>query len=134
MVERRGRQDLQVVGFVPGEGRPPPHSDLTHEEQDIWVETVEAMPAGWFTPETHQMLRAYCTHCVLVERLSKQALQPRLLPADLANLSKLLILETGQALRLARAMRLAPSTRLHKDTAAAKVQNQSRGRPWSVSA
>jgi hypothetical protein len=133
MVERRGRQDLQVVGFVPGEGRPGVPQDMSPDEGKIWKATVEAMPPGWFTGETHPLLRQYCTHVVLAERISKAARFAKQ-PARLAQYIKLLAQETGLVTRLARAMRLAPSTRLHKDSASTKVENQSRGRPWSASA
>lgn len=50
----------QNVTSLPERPRAP--EDLTAEQQEIWRETVEAMPPNWFRPETHQSLSHYCVH------------------------------------------------------------------------
>ena len=72
----RGRistASLSVVGVggVEIERRPPPPSELTHEQAVEWRAVVNRLPATWFPAETHGMLAAYCRHVVAARRVAE---------------------------------------------------------------
>jgi hypothetical protein len=51
----------QVEVFVPGR-RPEPPPELVGEARAEWERVTAALPAGWFTTETHALLTLYCQH------------------------------------------------------------------------
>lgn len=44
--------------------RPKAPDHLTAEQKVIWKETVDAMAADWFRPETLEVLAQYCRHVI----------------------------------------------------------------------
>jgi hypothetical protein len=70
----RGRKSLAEIETqvaVAIVRRPDAPLDLTPEESDVWIETVEAMPADWFPRETWPLLRQWCRHTVSARRLAQ---------------------------------------------------------------
>ncbi len=74
----RGRKSsaaLEIAGIgvqaVTVVNRPHPPLDLTPEEMDVWVETVEAMPADWFPRESWPLLRQWCRHTITARRVAQ---------------------------------------------------------------
>lgn len=67
---------LEVVGAGNASrlARPEPLPDLTDEAAEVWMHTVEALPADWFRPETWHLLAAYC-RAVVNERLASQIMR-----------------------------------------------------------
>jgi len=85
-----------------------PH-DLTDEEVVIWVATVNAEPADWFSPSTMPLLTQYCRHTVEARRIAE--LKDRAYAKkDFATYNQLIAAqarESGALAMLATKMRLA---------------------------
>ena len=65
-----------AVAVIGGNGieavhRPNPPSELDSEEQKIWKDIVNRMPAEWFPAETHGLLVQYCRLIVSARRISE---------------------------------------------------------------
>ena len=70
----RGRASVAQIetrGAVTLVNRPDAPLDLTPEETAEWVEIAEAMPADWFTRETHGLLKQYCRHIIAARRVAQ---------------------------------------------------------------
>lgn len=52
--------------------RPTPPGHLTAEQQEVWRNTVDSLPADWFRPETHEVLAQYCRHVVAARHVADQ--------------------------------------------------------------
>src|SRR5262245_37307613 len=67
----RTQEEAGVVGevTVPGQERPPAPADMGHEERVVWEQTVASMPAGWFGGETFPLLRLFCFHTCLANKM-----------------------------------------------------------------
>ena len=61
-MSRKSIADLSIVPEIPLGSKPKPPAELTPEQSIVWNDTVSAMPAGWFKPETHNSLIQYCRH------------------------------------------------------------------------
>lgn len=60
-----------VEGQISAVQRPNAPLDLTPDEAVAWVDTVNAMPADWFPPETWPLLRQWCRHHVTSARVAQ---------------------------------------------------------------
>jgi hypothetical protein len=50
--------------------RPPPSKHLTDEQQQVWHEVLDDLPADWFRPSNLAFLEAYCRHVVASRRIA----------------------------------------------------------------
>ena len=50
--------------------RPPAPEHLTAAQKVVWRQTVDAMTADWFRPETLEVLAQYCRHVVEARELA----------------------------------------------------------------
>jgi hypothetical protein len=51
--------------------RPGPPSELDKDEQQVWIDTVQSMEAGWFPKETHGLLTQYCRQILRARFIAK---------------------------------------------------------------
>ncbi len=126
---KRGRKtggDLSTVVIDIGrQGMPPPPpSELTDAQSDIWRDVVSSLPAIWFKRAAYPILIAYCRHACRARLLELQIAQFEIEWAKVAGgierLDKLLALserETRAMLACARALRLTPHQQMHPRTA-----------------
>ncbi len=140
MVQKRGRKsgediatEMQPVAVV---DRPAPILNLTPEESDVWAETVDAMPADWFRPETFPLLAQWCRHTVTARRVA-QLVDNAMAREDLdqGELKELLGMqakETAALKALAASMRLSQQASYNAQSAGtAKKGRATVKRPWS---
>jgi hypothetical protein len=57
---RKGDSEQNAVEAAGMRPSPPDYFDSARSQ--IWRETIEACPAGWFPPQTLPLLAMYCTH------------------------------------------------------------------------
>jgi hypothetical protein len=108
---------------------------LTAEQSVVWNTVVAARQAGWFGPETHGLLIAYCKHYTEAARLDaaldgfdSEWLKDADGVARYAALAKLREMHTRALTSLATKMRLTHQSQYHKDAKGARpVQPK---RPW----
>ena len=128
---KRGRKtagDILAESAVLDDVRPDAPYHLTEEESEVWKSIVDAMPPGWFRPESHNILAAHCRH-VCRERFVSKALriaeeQHLLRPEALTEYRKLAgecERETKSIISTARALRLTPHARIDPKTAHRRV-------------
>jgi hypothetical protein len=75
---QRGRKStaaLAVVTPITITKRLAPPEHLPADQQKIWQETVDAMPADWFGPEHLPMLESYCRHIAFGRTIGKALAQ-----------------------------------------------------------
>ena len=71
---RKSTAQLEVVGkgkIVERSERPLPPGELTGEQAAVWQSVVDALPAEWFPPETHELLVMYCRHVITARRVGE---------------------------------------------------------------
>lgn len=132
---RKSAAELTVASAVSTIRRPDAPLDLTPEESDVWVATVEAMPADWFPRETFPLLAQWCRHTVSARRVSQliDAASSRD-EVDVAELRELLAMqarETGALKAMAAAMRLSQQASYSARGAGGEKSRRSAfKRPW----
>ena len=128
MGERRGPKtalDLKVVRRVGGWERPGPPEDMTDHEKDIWRQTVSAMPATWFTAETHELLRQYCFHAMAADRLAAI-----LRHAHDSAMARDHAVQTNAMVALARSLRISKMQRQREPRDEALKRSTPQRRVW----
>lgn len=137
-MRQRGRKSaasLTVAGAVTVIERPSAPLDLTPEETDVWVATVEAMPGDWFPRETHPLLAQWCRHTVTSRRVAQliDAASSRD-EVDVGELKELLGMqakETGALKALAASMRLSQQASYSaRGAGGEKSRRSTMKRPW----
>jgi len=117
-----GVETIQVIE------RPAPPAELTKEQQLVWREIVESLPADWFTPENFGLLIQYCRHLVESRHVAqviqifkadaaKEAKKKNGEPFDVEAYDRLLKMQEreGRALSsLATRMRMTQQTKYDK--------------------
>jgi hypothetical protein len=138
----RGRKSIAAIeaeGFGGGAvalvRRPDAPLDLTPEESDVWVETVEAMPADWFPRETWPLLRQWCRHTVTARRVSQlidaTAAREELDVAEMRELLSMQAKETAALKAMAAAMRLSQQASYSaRGAGGEKSRRTTVKRPW----
>ena len=129
---------LAVVPVVLEPRKPPPPDNLKGKAAQVWRDTVETMPGGWFDRYHEPMLSAYCRHVVCAERLTAfvEAFDDGWLMEEggIQRLDKLLAMrerESRAVVMCARSMRLTQQAQMHPRTAARAIANTPSGpRPW----
>ena len=134
---RKSASELAVVqsGVVATVERPKPPLDLTEQETDVWVETVEAMPADWFPRETWPLLRQWCRHTVAARRVGQlidaECAREELDMAGLDKLYQMQARETAALKALAASMRLSQqSSYSARGAGGEKSRRATAKRPW----
>src|SRR5262245_14838451 len=51
--------------------RPSPPPGLNEEQELVWIEIVNRMPAEWFPRETHELLIQYCRITIRLRRIAE---------------------------------------------------------------
>lgn len=115
--------------------RAEPPLDLTPAETDVWVETVNAMPADWFPRETWPLLRQWCRHTVTAHRVAQLIDQASAAEEiDLAEMKELLGMQARETVALksmASAMRLSQQASYSaRGAAGTKGRRTMVDRPW----
>ena len=136
---RKSAASLTVAPLIRREpARLTPPSHLAAEERDVWIQTVNALPAKYLPVEVAPLLERFCVHVArarlietMISETDMEAAGSALQYADLAKLSRA---ETAAVAALARALRISNQSRLKAETAhtaaashAAKLDAQ---RPW----
>lgn len=115
--------------------RPAAPLDLTPEEADVWVHTVEAMPADWFAPETWPLLTQFCRHVVTARRVA-QLIDAEMSRKDLdvgamRDLLAMQAKETGALKALSASMRLSQQASYSaRGAGGEKSRRTTVERPW----
>lgn len=137
----RGKQSaaaLEVAGAakqIEVVRRPDAPLDLTPEEADVWVETVEALPADWFARESWPLLKQWCRHTITARRVSQmidaESARETLNVADLKELLGMQAKETAALKALAASMRLSQQASYSaRGAGGEKSRRTSMKRPW----
>jgi hypothetical protein len=139
-MRQRGKKSvaaLEAPGAVAVVQRPDAPLDLTPEETDIWLETVEAMPADWFPRETWPLLRQWCRHTVTARRVAQ--LMDAEVARDDVDIMAMDKLQQMQARETAALKALAASMRLSQQASySARGAGGEKGRratvkrPWEA--
>lgn len=141
MVQKRGRKSGQDIAAkmtadaVAVVERPAPELNLTPEEADVWVRTVNVMPADWFRAETFPLLEQWCRHTVTARRVSQLIDHAMARDAvDQAELKELLGMqakETSSLKALAASMRISQQASYTAQRAGTQKSNRPTvDRPW----
>ena len=97
-----------------------PPEILNDAQRVIWHQTVDNLPADWFSLEQTPMLIAYCSHVARAAQIevALSQLDPTKDLDVYDKLSKLASLESAKICMYARAMRLTQQSRFKAETAA----------------
>lgn len=97
-----------------------PPEILSDAQKLIWHQTVDNLPADWFSLEQTPMLIAYCSHVARAAQIevALSQLDPLASLDVFDKLAKLASLESAKIAMHARAMRLTQQSRLKAETAA----------------
>lgn len=122
---RKSAASMAIVADLPQ--RPEPPGDLTADEAGEWREIVRALPADWFTRETHGLLSAYCRHIVSARRVAEMIRTAG--DDDIAGLARLLRM---QGLQSAALCGLATKMRIAQTGAqrGRRAKSAAAPRPW----
>lgn len=136
---KRGRASADSLAIMPtmDDSRLTPPDGLSEAEIDLFLDTVNRLPRGWFPPEAVEHLAAYCRHAVASADLSRMihCFSPDWLKVEggLERLDRLMRMrerETRAMMACARALRLTNQSR-YDPRAAARGADKPRGkRPW----
>ena len=111
----RRRASDNVTPLFPDGPRPPPPADLSQKEAQVWRDTVDSMPARWFTPETWPVLRGYCAHVIAADAAWARYLpaleDPYAEPKSLLKLSQLFHQEASGVRRAATVLGISRMAR-----------------------
>ena len=127
---------LEVQGTVALIRRPDAPLDLTPEETSEWIEVANAMPADWFTRETHGLLKQYCRHIIAARRVS-QLIDQEMARDDMevSALDKLLTMqarETSAIKAMAASMRVSQQASYTTKAAGTSKGSRVVKRPWEA--
>ncbi|MEM1345178.1 MAG: hypothetical protein AAGI34_11440 [Pseudomonadota bacterium] len=115
--------------------RPEPPLDLNEPETDVWIETVNALPAEWWSAANLPLLAQYCRHVVGARRIA-MLLDQEFAAEDisLGNIKELTALQakhTAALKALAASMRLSQQASYSaRGAAGAKGRQTALPRPW----
>ena len=123
------------VGQIEVIKRPEPPLDLTPNESDVWVETVNALPADWFPRETWPLLRQWCRHTVSAHRVSQLidacAARDEVDVTEMGALLAMQARETSALKAMASAMRLSQQASYSaRGAGGTKGKRTMMDRPW----
>jgi len=126
-----GVQAVQVIR------RPDAPLDLTPEEADVWVETVDAMPADWFQRETWPLLRQWCRHTVTARRVAQMidtaSAREEINVAEMKDLLGMQAKESSALKALAASMRISQQASYSARGAGGEKSRRSpMKRPWEA--
>jgi hypothetical protein len=132
---RTSAASLAVASPVQVVRRADPPLDLTPQESDVWAQTVEAMPADWFPPETWPLLRQWCRHTVTARRVAQlidaECAREELDMANLDKLHQMQARETAALKAMAAAMRLSQQASYSaRGAGGEKGRRVTAKRPW----
>jgi hypothetical protein len=125
------RRISAATPILPGRGRPPPPSDLSERERQIWNDVVESRPLNFFDAGTLALLAAYCMHAIQARDLAAEL---RLRATD--KLRKAYRQETSMLATLSSKLRLAKlqsGRRKHQHSDAEEIEKTPKRRLWLVS-
>jgi len=110
---------------------------LPADEKAIWRTVVDSMPPNWFGGQTEGVLRRYCFHLALADRISVEIRKFRVKPTmtlnDVKIFERLLAAcdrETTRVSSLAVKLRITPQSSKHPFSAEASVRKMAKVRPW----
>ena len=125
---------LEVQGAVALIRRPDAPLNLTPDQLDEWTAVVSAMPADWFTRETHSLLEQWCRHTADAKRIAQLVDQEMSRQEiDLPALDKVLSMqarETSALKALASAMRISQQASYTTKSAGTQKAGRPVKRPW----
>lgn len=141
---KRGRKSAAELAIVPVEigGRPAPLAELSGEQADVWRDTVNRMPGGWFGEENFAILAAYCRHVVTLRHLSLMIddFNPQWITEDygeglirFGRLTALRERESRAAIAAARSLRITKSSQMRREAAGRQMDGHASGpKPWEM--
>jgi hypothetical protein len=140
-MKQRGRSSLAAltapaaVGAVALVRRPDAPVELTPEQTEEWERMVDALPADWFTAETHPLLAQWCRHVVMARRVSQMietATQgPELNVCEIRDLLAMQTKETAALKALGASMRVSQQASYSaRGAAGEKGRSGTMKRPW----
>ena len=138
MGAKRGRKpanELSIANLLVAE-RAEPVPELGRREAEHWRRIVGSMPAEWFPPETHGVLRQLCIHLTTAENI--MAMTENLgssepfCPNEYLRLAGEQRAQSATIKALATSLRLTPQSAYCRKTAAtAKGRRDDGGeKPW----
>lgn len=115
--------------------RPDPPKDLTPEQKEIWVHTVNEFPVDWFGPSTLPLLREYVCVATSAARarheIRKFEERDRLDVKNWQNLIRQANALNKSLVLLATKMRLCQSTKFNRDRSRGKP-SKGGPKPWDT--
>ena len=132
---RKSGEDIALSPVVERTERPNAPLDLTPEESDVWVATVNAMPADWFQLETWPLLTQWCRHTVSARRVSQMieaaASRKDVEISEMKDLLGMQAKETTALKSLGAAMRLSQQASYSaRGAGGQKSRRKTVSRPW----
>jgi hypothetical protein len=106
---RKSRASLSLLPTIPrAPARPEPPAEVSELEAAVWQDVVGAQPKGWTSVGVEVLLRLYCSHCAMSERLGR-ALRGAALD-DAERFDRMVAMQsrqTAMAVRLAALLQLS---------------------------
>jgi hypothetical protein len=107
---RKSRASLSLLPTIPrAPARPEPPAEVSELEAAVWQDVVGAQPKGWTSVGVEVLLRLYCSHCAMSERLGR-ALRGAALD-DAERFDRMVAMQSRQT---AMAVRWLPSCSCHE--------------------
>lgn len=140
-MKKPGRKSASEQAIKPVElvqKRPAPPASLTADMAATWIRVTACFSPDYFRGDSLPLLEAYVRHIDNAARLDAEidAMKPEWLKMDdgLARYKTLLDLREKQTrviASIARSLRITHQSRVHKDTAARKVESTpGAAKPW----
>jgi phage terminase small subunit len=130
-MKQRGKKSVsaQIQTVSLEKRRPSPPADLNDQMAALWQQVVGCFEPGYFRPADYPLLESYCRHVYRAGVIDRQldVMQDKWLTDDegLKRYRSLLdarAKETAVVLSLARSLRIAQQSRVHRHRAATAVE------------
>lgn len=122
----------QVTGAVTIAKRAPPPHHITDEQAEIWIQTLNGLPATWLNDSNLPILEVYCAHVIKHRKIGVLIEQCELAEKlNLVTLNSLYMMQEreGRAITSAATkMRITPQSTYDK-TKKKEIQGK---RPWET--
>jgi len=138
-MNQRGKKSASALSVVSEirDMRPRAPEELNADQAEVWKRIVDTKPHDWFTPDSYDLLVAYCRNVVASRTLAGTIENvPQALLGDkgelekFAKLNRLKDMHEGRASQLATKMRLTQQARYDTKTANTAHKNTAKKKIW----
>jgi hypothetical protein len=134
---RKSSASLSIVPAIPGQGRPPPPSNLDRVEKRIWKDVVAALPDYAIDSAAELVLKRLVCQVAIAERREQRLRDMRATNQDDTETATELAREhctTAKAvIYLLAALRATPKSRM-RASSSNSPEELTRSRPWEIRA